>query len=127
MSKRHKNLQPWLDYFELLHSYEMKGLLNVLPEKHEAYVTLPALHAMSDGDDPQRQLAGAVQASARRIHAYCGWLSREGIGYLSRPFALHVVKDSEPHDLLYTLLFSAYRRWWWPWREIIKVEAVSYG
>ena len=42
MSKR-KFLQPWLDYFDMLHTYEQKGYLEVKPDKHEAFITRAAL------------------------------------------------------------------------------------
>ena len=54
--KKHKDLQPWLEYFEMLRRYKEKGLLHMQPDKHEAYVTEPALHAMSPGNDPQKQM-----------------------------------------------------------------------
>ena len=43
MTKKHKNLQPWLDYFDMLHTYEQKGYLQMEPQKHETYVTRAAL------------------------------------------------------------------------------------
>jgi hypothetical protein len=123
---KRNNLQPWLEYFDMLYAYEDKGLLDVFPEKHEAYITQAAVHAVSDGDDPVRQLAKAVPDTLKRIRAYAGWRSREGAGYLSRVFALHVVKDDAPHDLLYTLLLVRRRVWWRLWRLTDTVDAVTY-
>lgn len=123
---KRNNLQPWLEYFNMLYAYEDKGLLDVFPEKHEAYITQAAVHAVSDGDDPVRQLAKAVPDTLKRIRAYAGWRSREGAGYLSRAFALHVVRDDAPHDLLYTLLLVRRRVWWKLWRLTDTVEAVTY-
>lgn len=40
---KHRDLQPWLDYFQMLHTYEQKGFLEVKADKHEAYVTRAAL------------------------------------------------------------------------------------
>ena len=123
---KRNNLQPWLEYFDMLYAYEDKGLLDVFPEKHEAYITQAAVHAVSDGDDPVRQLAKAVPDTLKRIRAYAGWRSREGAGYLSRVFALHVVRDDAPHDLLYTLLLVRRRVWWKLWRLTDTVETVTY-
>ena len=123
---KRNNLQPWLEYFDMLYAYEDKGLLDVFPEKHEAYITQAAVHAVSDGDNPVRQLAKAIPDTLKRIRAYAGWRSLEGAGYLSRTFALHVVRDDAPHDLLYTLLLVRRRVWWKLWRLTDTVEAVTY-
>ena len=68
---KHINLPPWLDYFVMRVSYEQNGLLEIQGEKHEAYVTRAALHAMTPGDDPVAQLyTGAVADTARRDRCY---------------------------------------------------------
>ena len=119
------DLQPWLDYFGMLRTYEQKGLLEVSPDKHEAYITQPALHALSYGDDPMRQLmGGALLDTARHIHLFAAWKSQEGEDYLMRPFALHVVKDELPHDLLYTILRTRRRGLL---REEYKMEVIDYN
>jgi hypothetical protein len=101
---KHEDLQPWLDCFRMFQTYEQHGMLEIQSGKNEAYVTQPALHAMSEGDDPQEQLAnGAVTDTVRRIRAYALW---RGDGILQQSFAVHVVKDTEPHDLIYTVLLS---------------------
>ena len=125
MSKN-KDLQPWLEYFDMLRIYEYKGLLEVQPDKGEAYITLPALHAMSPGDDPMEQLKTAIPESLRRIRTYAGRKSQQGKSFLKKPFALHVVKDEKPHDLLYTLLITSRRRWWWPFYETDKIDTIIY-
>ncbi|MBQ8713081.1 MAG: hypothetical protein IJ551_09740 [Prevotella sp.] len=153
MTKKHNDLQPWLDYFQMLRTYEQKGLLEVQPEKGEAYVTQPALHALSDGDDPAEQLrSGAVADTLRRIRTYCAYRQAHARGLqdfdprtanspdqplppvptdalqaiLARPFALHVVKDEPPHDLLYTLLLTPTRSWRTAWRRKEKIEVIDY-
>ena len=152
MSKKNKNLQPWLDYFEVLHSYEQNGLLEVLPEKHEAYVTLPALLTISGFGDangtkgrgagrsfrapvapadlPFREiwrLGKVLKSAIRSIRTYAGWKSQHGGGYLDHSFAVHVVKDKEPHDLIYTYLITSRRRWWklWMWHD--SIEVIQYS
>lgn len=121
---KQKNLQPWLDYFDMLRLYEKKDFLEVLPEKHEAYITQPALHAMSQGDDPRKQMEKAVQETAKRIRVYAGWKSCDGIDYLDVPFALHVVSDEQPHDLLYTILLTRHRVWWRLWKMTERIEVI---
>ena len=129
-----RNLQPWLDYFEMLQAYEQKGFLEVLPEKHEAYMTQTALLTLSavegkDGTlaprDMLRMLSGVVK-SVRRIRTYAGWKSQHGGDYLSRPFAMHVVRDDEPHDLLHTILLTRKRTWRRLWMKAESVEVIDY-
>lgn len=121
-----KDLQPWLDYFKMLRTYERSGLLNLKPADGEAYVTQSAIHAMSEGDDPKQQLMKAIPETVRRIRAYAGWLQTDGADYLLRPFAVHVVKDDFPHDLLYTILLTRRRVWWRLWRKSEHIEVISY-
>lgn len=132
MKAKKKNLQPWLDYFEMLQTYETKGLLEMKPDKHEAYITEPALFALTKAKDLmdawQRALAACeTPIVLRRIRTYAGWKSLHDDGYLSRPFALHVVRDEEPHDLLYTIVITSRRRWWklWMWHD--SIEIIEYG
>lgn len=132
MSKR-KSLQPWLDFFELLHTYEENGLLEVKPEKHEAYITTTALASLegsrSGVDFGDNVTCGfdAVVVAARRIRAYAGWKSQQGKSYLNWHFALHVVLAKIPHDLIYTLLLTRKRHWWWPFSKLEHAEVVSYS
>ena len=123
---RRRDIQPWLDYFGMLQEYERKGYLEVLPEKGEAYVTQTALHAMSPGDDPLLQLGRAIPDTLRRIRVYAVWKTRSGKDVLDRIFALHVVGDDEPHDLLYTLLLHRRRAWWKLWLHADRIEMISY-
>lgn len=120
----HKDLQPWIDYFKLLQEYEAKGYLEVMPDKNEAYITRAAIHAMTPGSDPASQTG--LPESARLIRAYSGWKSGQGIGYLQFPFAVHVVKEESPHDLIYTLLLTSHYRWWLPWKKSEVIEMIDY-
>lgn len=43
-----------------------------------------------------------------------------------RPFALHVVKSERPHDLLYTVLLTRKRRWFWPFVRITSYDVIDY-
>lgn len=133
MSKKYQDLQPWLDYFKLLHNYERNGYLEVMADKHEAFVTQAAIHAMTPGDNPAEQVrSGAIADTVRRLRTYVASLSacqrgsmdydsknvtdpeaplpkipmEEMAEYITQPFALHVVKDDPTHDLLYTVLLT---------------------
>lgn len=149
------DLQPWLDYFEMLHSYERQGFLEVKSDKHEIYVTQPALHAMSEGDDPRKQfMDGVIEKTLSRLRIYAAWqyahnqsLSTSGPeiyegpdepmplpipakmlqAYLKQNFAIHVVKDSEPYDLLYTFLLSRKRKWWKLLLKGKNIELIDYA
>ena len=122
--KKHKDLQPWLDYFDMLRANVESGFLQMSVAKHEAFVTQPAIHAMSEGDDPEKQIEdGSVLQTAHRIFTYAAWLSGEADGYRHKPFAVHVVKPDEPHDMIYTILFTRVLRFF-KWKE--KVEIISY-
>ena len=124
MAKNHKDLQPWLDYFDMLQTYEYKGYLEIQLDKHEAYVTQPALHAMTPGNDPQQQLQdGSIIVTVRRLRGYAAFRSTEGKDYLKQPFALNVVQQEPPHNLLYTLLITHHKSWrtLWRWRDDIEV------
>lgn len=121
-----RDLQPWLDYFDMLRAYVEKGFLEVTPEKHEAYITLPALYAMSEGDNPRQQLKETIPETTKRIRAYAGWKSQEGADYLVQPFALHVVTELSPHEMLHTILLTRRRPWWKPWRKTDRFEMIDY-
>lgn len=121
------DLQPWLDYFDLLGTYERKGFIEVMPDKHEAYVTQPAIFTLADADVHERlQTAKAVFDVALRIRAYAAWQSQEGQPYLKQNFALHVVEPEHPHNLLYTLLLTQTRRWLRLWRKTDSIEVITY-
>lgn len=46
--------------------------------------------------------------------------------YLSQPFAVHVVKEDYPHDLLLTLLLTQKRSWRTAWRTVDTIETIDY-
>lgn len=153
MSKR-KSLQPWLDYFELLHTYEQNGYLEVKPEKHEAYITRAALCTIA-GVVPMDTVVGGLSAdtrildTARRLRTYAAYLSAVSVGAkypvelsnegiiappiptselkkcMDHPFALHIVKEEPPHDVLRTLLLTRKRNWLGIRRE--RVEVINYS
>ena len=117
-------MQPWVDYFEMLRANVESGFLQMSVVKHEAFVTQPGIHAMSEGDDPEKQIEdGSVLQTAHRIFTYAAWLSGEGNGYRHKPFAVHVVKPDEPHDMIYTILFTRVLRFM-RWKE--KIEIINY-
>lgn len=124
LTRKHKDLQPWIDYFRMLQTYEQKGFLEVLADKHEAYITQPALHALSTED--VQPSSKQIVTTARRIRNYAAWKSQHGGDYLSFSFALHVVRDEHPHDLLYTILLTIRRRWRSLWFRAEHVEVLTY-
>jgi len=127
MSKR-KSLQPWLDYFEMLHTYEQKGYLEVKPEKHEAYITRAALCTLSPTPAlPEGERVAAdtrVLDTARRLRTYAAYRSSSGADYDKYTFSLHVVKEEAPNDPLCTLLLTRKRNWLGIRRE--RVEVINY-
>ena len=127
MSKR-KSLQPWLEYFDMLHTYEQKGYLEVKPEKHEAYITRAALCTLSPTPAlPEGEGVAAdtrVLDTARRLRIYAAYRSSSDADYDKYAFALHVVKEEPPHDVLCTLLLTRKRNWLGIRRE--RVEVINY-
>ncbi len=132
---KHKDLQPWLDYFKMLHTYEQKGFLQIEAEKHEAYVTQPALYTLAGCSFSNRFLGHdlsmvyvmrKVGHLVRRLRVYAAWKSQGGTGYDRYAFAVHVVKETEPHDLLHTIVLTSRRKWWklWMWHD--SFEVISY-
>ena len=122
------DLQPFLDYFEMLKVYEQKGFLQMEVEKHEAYITKPALYAVTPGDDPQLQLKnGFIKNTVCRLRTYAAFLSMKGKEYMAHPFAINVVKDEPPHDMLHTILLERRRRWWSLWFNVDSLDVVNYG
>lgn len=95
-------------------------------EKHECYVTRAALHAMTPGDDPVQQMKdGSILETAKRLRAYAGTLSgKEADEYFVKPFAVHVVYENYPHDLLYTVLLTKGKHWW---QRRDKIEVIGYA
>ena len=153
MSKKNNNLQPLLDYFDMLKAYEQKGYLQLEIDKHEAYVTQTALHAMTPGDDPQQQLQdGSITDTVRYIRTLAAYRAAAAKGlsmydpktvldpdtplptiptvelmaYFDQPFAIHVVRDEPPHDPIYTLVITHRKSWrtLWQWRD--NIEVIDY-
>ena len=124
MSKR-KSLQPWLEYFDMLHTYEQKGYLEVKPEKHEAYITRAALCTLSPTPALPEGEGGAADTrvldTARRLRIYAAYRSSSDADYDKYAFALHVVKEEPPHDVLCTLLLTRKRNWLGIRRERVEV------
>jgi len=46
--------------------------------------------------------------------------------YISAPFAVHIVKEDYPHDLLLTLLLQQKRSWRTAWRTVDTIEVIDY-
>ena len=132
---RKRDLQPWLDYFGLLRTYEEKGFLEVKPDRHEAYVTQAALMTLLGIGDPvqtedvgvQVRLVRASGEFLRRLRAYAAWRSTGGAGYLSWAFAMHIVKDDHPHDLMFTVVLSRRRTWRSLWMIHDTFDVISYN
>lgn len=122
--KKHEDLRPWLDYFDMFSQYVKCGYLQMDIAKHEAYTTQPALHAMSEGENPAEQIQnGSIARTALHIREYAAWLSAEGNTYLQENFALHIVKPDEPHDLMFTILFSRKRKLF---KRKMTVDIIAY-
>ena len=129
------NLQPWLDYFGLLLTYEKKGFLEVKPDKHEAYVTQAALLTLLGIGEPVQvedvdghiRLVRASCEFLRRLRAYAAWKSTDGAGYLTWGFAMHIVKDDHPHDLMFTVVLSRRRTWRSLWMIRDTFDVISYN
>ena len=156
MAKKKTNLQPWLDYFKMLQQYEAKGFLEVKPQEHEAYVTRAALLTLTGIDAENVQSAAissqpeALAATLSRLRAYAAYRWAPAVGqqhpvdindpdaeipvipieeltaYFSQPFAIHIVKEDYPHDLLLTLLLQQKRSWRTVWRTVDTIETIDY-
>ena len=151
---KHQDLQPWLDYFKMLQQYEAKGFLEIKPQEHEAYITRAALLTLANIDAEDVQSAAissqpeALADTLSRLRVYAAYRWAPAVGqqhpvdmndpasplpaipeaelmtYLSAPFAVHVVKEDYPHDLLLTLLLQQKRAWYGRRKETI--EAIDY-
>lgn len=83
MKKKHKNLQPWLDYFAMLRRHEEQGFLYVKAQEHEAYVTLPALLVLAGVDETEVRQGDIIRipsrmmrrctAQVRHLRTYAAW------------------------------------------------------
>ena len=94
-----KNLEPWLDYFDMLNTYVKAGYLEVFPSLAEAYITEPALMTLANVDDitlliegmrrngQQLPMAKAndiwkhIRTLAGRMHVYTEYLHQSELGY----------------------------------------------
>lgn len=132
---RHKNLQPWMDYFRMLRTYENSGFLAMDADKHEAYVTLPALYTLAECEVPedgqpsryQRAVnALRIQRLVRRLRIYAAWQSTSGKDYLSYSFAVHIVKDDGKYDPMHTILLTHKRHWWSLWLKTDRFDIIDY-
>lgn len=124
---RHKDLRPWFEYFKMLQTYEQKGFLEMKPDAHEAYITHSALFAVTEGNNPRRQVRTIVSDTVLNLRSYAAFLTHQsGMGYYNHPFAVHVVKEDIPHDLLYTLLITRRRVWWKLWMKVNQIEMINY-
>lgn len=155
MAKKKTNLQPWLDYFKMLQQYEQKGFLQMNPHEHEAYITRAALLTLSptpalpegEGDAANGK---ALHDTLSRLRAYAAYRWAPAVGqqhpadindpaaplpdipeaeltvYLSQPFAIHIVKEDYPHDLLFTLLLQQKCSWHTAWRTVDTIETIDY-
>ena len=131
MSRKKRDLQPWIDYFRLLRTYEEKEFLEVRPGKGDAYVTLSALAVLAFSDaapEPGPAMRfGELSRTVVWIRAYAGWKCGAGARFLDAPFALNVVEDEGPHGLLCTVLVTRRRAWWKLWRKADRIDVVRYG
>lgn len=155
MTKKKTNLQPWLDYFKMLQRYETKGFLQMNPKEHEAYITRAALltlnptPALPEGEGDAAN-GKAIHDAVIRLRAYAAYRWAPAVGqqhpvdindpdaeipvipieeltaYFSQPFAIHIVKEDYPHDLLLTLLLQQKRSWRTAWRTVDTIEVIDY-
>lgn len=142
METQNKNdLQPWLDYFDGLQRLVRNGYLEMHPKEHEAYITRAAFLTITTDEDgivkrkKSKSLTEAtnmvrnfnlMKDTVSYICVYAGYLSQEGSNYMDKPFALHIVEEEVPHNMLNTLLIRIRRRWCKPWRKQEKMEIINY-
>ena len=121
-----KNLQPWIDYFKMLMKFEDSGYLEVLTGRHEAYITRAALCTMV-GISPQRieTRPFVMMRTLRMLRAFAAWKGAASLGYLDRPFVVHVVTEEKPHDPLLVLMLERRRRWWKLWMKTDVVTPID--
>jgi len=130
MSDKSINLQPWIEYFKMLQSYERNGYLEVVPGSHEALVTQAALLTLVNTDglamtgDYSDRMASEIFRFMQRIRGFAGYRSGQGEPYLDANFALHIVKDASPHDPVCTLLLTKKRGLFGRMKEYI--ETITY-
>lgn len=125
MTKKHSDFQPLLDYFRMLRRYEQKGYIEAKPQEHEAYITAAALLTLVPTEVAQHP-DQHMPAIVKRLRAWCAFRLLEGEGYLQQPFAVHVVGDEHPHDLLSTILVRPSRHWHNFWRRADDFSVINY-
>jgi hypothetical protein len=148
---KYQDLTPWLDYLDMLQWYEQEGFLQMNPKKHEAYITRTALLTLAgiDAEDVQSAAISsqpeALADTLSRLRAYAAYRWAPAVGqqhpadmndpaaplpvipeaeltaYFSQPFAIHIVKEDYPHDLLLTLLLQQKRSWYGRRKDVIEV------
>lgn len=129
-----KDLNPLIQYFKKLHAYECGGFLDVMKEKREAYITRAALLTLMGVDETdivggfadQQVPMTVISTILQLLRGYAGFLSQQGKKYLEGNFALHVVGDDPPHDLVLTLLLTTRKRRFLPGMKET-VEVIDYG
>lgn len=155
MSKKHKDLQPWLDYFEMLKTYVDKGFLEVFADKHEAYITRAAWLTLSDSGSPELAAQGIFGYIRYKAAASEGLKDYDAAMHVNlegpasdKPvwqtleiqkradaitkrlkgmsFAIHVVAEEYPHDLFCTILLSRCRVWWKLFAKTERIEVITY-
>lgn len=125
---KEKDLQPWYDFFDLLRNYVKKGLMEIKDDCQEAYITEAALYALSpENAQDESSMAKAALQTAWYISIYAGWLSMEGRSRAGKTFALHVVGNEAPHDIVCSILVTERRRWWNLWQRKQEYEIITYN
>lgn len=84
--KKHKDIQPWAEYFQMLLAYERSGYLQMEPDRHEAYATQPAFMVLAGVDETKTPPADQLRmrsctALLRRLRVYAACLAayRQGL------------------------------------------------
>ena len=133
--RKKTNLQPLIDYIKMLRKYEECNYLEMAADKHEAYITQPALLTLSTFDTPKVNVDNQLDV-ASNIRDYAAYIAAYQLGlenyqpenvmdpekdlvkipkkqlmeYYFKTFALHVVKPDSPHDPMYSILLTR-KRW----------------
>ena len=133
MTKKHTDLSPLLDYFDMLRRYEQKGYIEVKDDDHEAYITQAAfatlLPSHEDTPEAQRALGAAVSSTVQNIRylaAYRAAAKRGLDDYTTQPFSLHIVGDEPPHDLVTTILLTRRRAARALWMKREHIDVINY-
>lgn len=154
MAKK-KDLQPFLNYFKMLETYIDKGFLEVIPDKREAYITRAAWMTLAEPGSPELAVQGVfgyimyLSAANEGLKDYDATMRVDPRGPASdgpvwltseiqkraravteklkgKSFAIHVVAEEYPHDLLNTILLSRRRAWWKPFGTAERIDVITY-